>query len=151
MIHYLSFPPNNSVNDFIEREHCSVQYSSIDDAVKMIHDLGRNALLAKYDIKSTFRLLRLAPSEFDLTGFKFDNKYYFDKCLPMGASIGCALFESFSIALHWFVQVTSGNNSILHYLDDFLFGEKVGSDECSKTLKKNSRFVHTMGSPSSGR
>ncbi len=134
MIHYLSFPPNNSVNDFIEREHCSVQYSSIDDAVKMIHDLGRNALLAKCDIKSTFRLLRLAPSEFDLTGFKFDNKYYFDKCLPMGASISCALFESFSTALHWFVQVTSGNNRILHYLDDFLFGGKAGSDQCSKTL-----------------
>ena len=44
LIHNLSFPPNNSVNDFIDREHCSVKYSSIDDAVKMIHDLGRNAL-----------------------------------------------------------------------------------------------------------
>ena len=67
LIHNLSFPPNNSVNDFIDREHCSVKYSSIDDAVKMIHDLGRNALLAKCDIKSAFRLLRLAPNEFDLT------------------------------------------------------------------------------------
>jgi hypothetical protein len=69
-----------SLNDFIEREHCSVQYSSIDDAVKMIHDLGRNALLAKCDIKSTFRLLRLAPSEFDLTGFneKLIKSYYID-------------------------------------------------------------------------
>lgn len=38
-------------------------------------------------------------------------------------------------SLHWFVQVTSGNNSILHYLDDFLFGGKAGSDQCSKTLK----------------
>ena len=101
----------------------------------MIHDLGRNALLAKCDIKSTFRLLRLAPSEFDLTGFKFDNKYYFDKCLPMGASISCALFESFSTASHWFVQITSGNNSNLQYLDDFLFGGKASSDQCSKTLK----------------
>ena len=78
LIHNLSFTPNNSVNDFIDREHCSVKYSSIDDAVKMIHDLGRNALLAKCDIKSAFRLLKLAPSEFDLTGFKFNNTYYFD-------------------------------------------------------------------------
>ena len=66
----------------------------------------------------------------------------------MGASISCALFESFPTALHWFVQVTSGNNSILHYLDDFLFGGKVGSDQCSKT-KSFSKFVRTMGSPSS--
>jgi hypothetical protein len=131
LIHNLSFPPTNSVNDFIDREHSSVKYSSIDDAVKMIHDLGRNALLAKCDIKSAFQLIRLVPSEFDLTGFKFNNKYYFDKCL----SISCALFESFSTALHWFVQITSGNNSNLHYLDDFLFGGKASSDQCSKTLK----------------
>jgi hypothetical protein len=153
LIHNLSFPQNNSVNDFIDREHCSVKYSSIDDAVKMIHDLGRNALrLSQVRYKSAFRLLRLPPSEFDLTGIKFNNKYYFDKCLPMGASISCALFESLSTALHWFVQVTSGNNSIFHYLDDFLFGGKAGSDQCSRTLNKSfSKFVRTMGSPSSVR
>ena len=70
----------------------------------------------------------------------------------MGASISCALFESFSTALHWFVQVNSGNNSILHYLDDFLFGGKAGSDQCSRTLNKSfSKFVRIMGSPSSVR
>lgn len=104
LIHNLSFPTNHSINDFIDKEYCSVKYSSIDDAVKMIQNIGRNALLAKCDIKSAFRLLRLSPIEFDLNSFKFKNKYYFDKCLPMGASISCALFESFSTALHWFVQ-----------------------------------------------
>jgi hypothetical protein len=70
----------------------------------------------------------------------------------MGASISCALFESLSTALHWFVQVTLGNNSIFHYMDDILFGGKAGSDQCSKTLNKSfSKFVRTMGSPSSGR
>ena len=49
--------------------------------------------------------------------------------------------------MHWFVQVISGNNSILHYLDDFLFGEKVGSDECSKTLKKNQDSCTQWGVP----
>jgi hypothetical protein len=49
--------------------------------------------LAKTDIKSAFRLLRVSPSEFDQLGFSFDNKFYFDKCLPFGASISCSLFE----------------------------------------------------------
>ena len=82
-IHNLSFPEHGSVNDFIDKELCSVKYSTIDDAIKMIHKLGKNAKLAKCDIKSAFRLLRLSPGDFDLMGFKFENQFFFDKCLPI--------------------------------------------------------------------
>jgi hypothetical protein len=41
-----------------------------------------------------------------------ENGYYFDKCLPMGASISCALFETFSSVLHWYVQEESKNKNI---------------------------------------
>ena len=134
LIHNLSYPPHQSVNDYIDKEDCSVKYSSIDEAIEMIQNLGSNALLAKCDVKSAFRLLRLSPSEFDLTGFKFQDQYYFDKCLPMGASISCSLFESFSTALHWYTQEQSPSKHILHYLDDFLFGGKANTSQCSKTL-----------------
>ena len=122
LIHNLSFPSENSVNDFINKEFCTVKYSSINDAVRMIYKLGKKSPLAKCDIKSAFHLLRLSPGDFDLMGFKFKDQYYFDKCLPMGAAVSCALFESFSTALHWFVQNQSGCEDILRYLDDFLFG-----------------------------
>lgn len=39
LIHNLSFPTNHSINDFIDKEYCSVKYSSIDDAVKMIQNI----------------------------------------------------------------------------------------------------------------
>lgn len=39
--------------------------------------------------------------------------------LPMGASISCALWEKFATVLHWIAQQESGNENILHYLDDF--------------------------------
>ena len=89
LIHNLSFPENGSVNDFIDKEFSSVKYSTIDDAK-----------LAKCDLKFALRLLRLSPGDFDLMGFKFENQYFFDKCLPMGASINCSLFEKCSTALH---------------------------------------------------
>ncbi|VDI36777.1 Hypothetical predicted protein [Mytilus galloprovincialis] len=101
----------------------------------MIHRLKKNTLLAKCDVKSAFRLLRLSPGDFDLMGFKFENQYFFDKCLPMGASISSALFESFSTALHWVVQQQSKNDNILHYLDDFLFGGEAQTSQCHDTLK----------------
>ena len=93
-----------------------MKYSSIDDAVRMIYKLGTNSLLAKCDIKSAFGLLRLSPGDFDLMGLKFKDQYYFDESLPMDAAVSCALFESFSTALHWFVQNQSGCEDILHYL-----------------------------------
>jgi hypothetical protein len=100
MIHNLSFPLNNSDNDYIDKEYCTVKYSSIDNAVTMIQKFGKNALLAKCDVQSAFRLLRLSPSDFDLTGFKFENKYYFDKCLPMFA---------FRVFLYGLALVCSGS------------------------------------------
>jgi hypothetical protein len=42
----------------------------------MIHNLSRGSLLAKCDVKSAFRLLRLAPSEYDLMDFKLRGQYY---------------------------------------------------------------------------
>ena len=80
----MSFPEHGSVNDFIDKELCSVKYSTIDDAIKMIHKLGKNAKLTKCDITFAFRLLRLSPGDFDLMEFKFQNQYFLDKCLFMG-------------------------------------------------------------------
>jgi hypothetical protein len=83
MIHNLPHPMHNSVNDFIDSEFCSVRYANIDDAVKLVKRIGRNGKLAKADVKSAFRLLRVSPGDFDQLGFCFENKYYFDKCLHL--------------------------------------------------------------------
>ena len=53
----------------------------------MIARLGPLAELGKVDIKNAFRLLPIHPGDFELSGFKFRNEYYIDKCLPMGCSI----------------------------------------------------------------
>ena len=100
---------HNSVNDFIDSELCAVRYANIDDAVKLVKRIGRNGKLAKADVKSAFRLLRVSSGDYDQLGFCFENKYYFDKCLPFGASISCALFEMFPTALHWCTENRSGN------------------------------------------
>lgn len=50
----------------------------------MIHLLGKGTLFAKTDIKSAFRLLSIYPGDFDLSGIKLGDKFYFDKCLPFG-------------------------------------------------------------------
>ena len=97
----LSYPPNNSVNDFMDEHLCTVRYSSVDEAVRMVQNLKPGALLAKIDVKSAFRLLKIWPGDFDHLGFTFDGTFYFDKSLPMEASVSCSLFEKCTTALDW--------------------------------------------------
>jgi hypothetical protein len=147
LIHNLSHPSENSLNDFIDPECCSVRYAGIDDALVMIKRIGKGGMLAKADIKSTFRLLKMAPSDFDQLGFRFERKYYFDKCLPMGASISCSIFENFSTALHWFTELQCHNKNILHYLDDFLLGGPAESPLCQIILDTFRDVCKTWGVP----
>ena len=54
MIHHLSYPRGDSVNDFIDPELCTVQYTSFDQAIKMVQTLGKGCYLSKCDIKNAF-------------------------------------------------------------------------------------------------
>jgi hypothetical protein len=140
LIHHLSYPSNDSVNSHTDPDICTVQYANIDQAVLMIQNLGQNALLAKTDLKSAFRLLPINPADFDLLGIKCNNRYYFDKSLPFGSKLSCALFNRFSTFLHWLVCKKSQNSNIIHYLDDFLFGGRAGEITCNSTLS----IFHTV-------
>ena len=147
MIHHLSYPSGQSVNDFIDPKLCSVQYTSFDNAVEMVPKLGKSCLLGKADIKSAFRLLPVAPSDFDRLGFYFQGKYYYDKCLPFGCSISPATFERFSTFLEFAVRKRSNVGELLHYLDDFLFGGKPGSNECHCIMKNFEDCMSDLGVP----
>ena len=118
------------MNDFIDSKHCSVQYTSFDEAIHLVQDLGRNCLLFKSDVSNAFRLLPLAVSELDQLGFKFLGQYYVEKCMPFGCSVSCKQWEIFATFLEFYVRKESGSKHLLHYLDDFLGGGKSGTTDC---------------------
>ena len=146
MIHHLSFPFGDSINDYIDKELCTVRYASFDKAVGMIMELGTSAWLAKADIKSAFRLLPVSPLDYELLGFSFNGMFYFDKCLPMGCSISCALFEKFSSFLEYRIRLTASTPFLTHYLDDFLFMGK-SSASCHQLLLDFQAMCATLGVP----
>ena len=55
--------------------------------------------MAKTEVKSAFRIIPIHPADYTFLGLKWDNMYYFDRCLGMGLSSSCAIFEAFSTAL----------------------------------------------------
>ena len=146
-IHHLSYPPGESLNDNIDPALCSIHYTKFDNPVKMVKKLGCGALLAKADIRSAFRLIPLAEEDFPLVGFSHGESYFFDRMLPFGASISCAIFEKFACALQWIVRTNCAYGELAHYLDDFIFGGKMGSDDCLLLLQTFYNSCKKLGVP----
>ena len=149
LIHHLSYPEGNSVNDFIDPKLCTVNYTSFDKAVELVQQLGKGCLLGKSDIKSAFRLLPVSPNDFDQLGFFFEGEYYFDKALPFGCSISPATFEMFARFLEYAVRkrLTNTNGDLLHYLDDFLFGGSKGTNDCQLVMDHFLSCMVNLGVP----
>ena len=122
LLHNLSHPYNevDAVNDNIPDELCKVKYDTIDSALKILASRP-SSYMAKSDISEAFRLIPLHPDSHKLTGFMFDEKYFYDKCLPMGASSSCKIFESFSDALKYILIAQYGLSNVIKVLDDFMF------------------------------
>jgi len=75
-IFHLSFPKSGdtSINSSIPKEDFSLQYTTIDNAIKAILGLGQECFLAKTDIESAFRLIPLRPSDYELFGMYWEDK-----------------------------------------------------------------------------
>ncbi len=116
----LSSPAGSSVNDGIPSDECSVHYTSFDDAVEMVRLFGTNCFLAKIDLKHAFRLCPVHPDDWNLLGYRWRGKYYFDVCLPFGMRSSPFIFTCFADALLWILVHKFGLASLSHYLDDFL-------------------------------
>ena len=67
----------------------------------------------------------------------------------MGASISCALFEKFSTFIEWAVKskCRSAAPAVTHYLDDFLFGGRSGTNECQEVIDTFQHFCNKLGVP----
>ena len=66
LITNLFHPINDSINSYINETYSKLCYSSLDNILDKLYDLGKGALLGKIDIKSAFMLLLINPADFDL-------------------------------------------------------------------------------------
>ena len=132
------------LNYFTPEEKCSVKYRDLDYVVKTCIKLGLTGLIfySKTDIKSAFRLVPLNRKSYCWLVLKAKHpitgvtSYFFDKCLPFGASISCSHFQRFSEALRHIFEHKMGQQMILtNYLDDFLFVQM--SEKCCNELVRN--------------
>ena len=104
IIYHLSAPFAQSINDFIDPHVYSLSYCTIDDAYKILNELGPGALMSKIDLKNAFHLIPVRPEDWNLLGICWHNKFFVDTCLPFGLRSAPYLFNQLSIVIHWILQ-----------------------------------------------
>ena len=60
--------------------------------------------MARTDIESAFRIVPLAENQYPLVGFVWKVKFYYDRCMVMGAVSSCKTFEEVSSTLEWIAR-----------------------------------------------
>ena len=111
---------NPSINSLIDKESFSLQYVTIDDAIKLIKSAGHNAWLMKTDITDAFKQIPMNPELWPYHGVKWGGKYYFFVRLVFGSRSSPKIFDNLSKAVCWIAQNNYGIKNLLHLLDDFL-------------------------------
>ena len=119
MIVDLSSPWDHSVNDGISPSVCSLVYASMQEAVELVCQLGRDTQLVKLDLKDAYRLVPVHPHDFQLLGVTWAGQTYLDCALPFGLRSAPKIFNAIADALAWGL-FCNGVPHQLHYLDDFL-------------------------------
>ena len=128
-IHHLSHPRKGSVNYHIPAEWGALEYTSFDEALEALLDVGRGAYLVKRDLADAFRHIPVARADWWLLGFQWNNSYWMDIFLPFGLRTSSFIFDLFAKGINWILVVQ--NWLVLHYLDDFLAIVKT-SEEASR-------------------
>jgi hypothetical protein len=123
LIHHLSYPTDKSINEHIPDELNTVHYSSIDDAIEIILNLGPNATMAKTDISNAFRIIPIHPHDHAVLGIRFNGCFYFDQCLPMRCASSWSIFEECSCVPQWISHTKGSITHIVHVLVDFKWPE----------------------------
>ena len=95
----LILPPWVSINDSILKE----DFTSFDDAVDLVHHLGKDCELGKMDIKHDFRLCPVSPFDWSLLGMFWNGAFYIDTRLPFGSRSSPYIFNTFADALAWII------------------------------------------------
>lgn len=142
----LSSPRGWAVNEGISKDDFSVKYSSFDDAVTLVRSLGKDAFMAKLDIKHAFRLCPVRQDQWGLLGYSWQGQFFVDTRLPFGSRSSPFIFNTFADLLLWILIYVGGLRCVVHYLDDFFLCTP-SSSLCKTDMDVMSDLFSSLGVP----
>ena len=148
MIFNLSQPQGRSVNDNIQKSETTVAYCSVMDVIReILHSPRADWYLAKIDLTDAYRLVPIKKSDWKFLGMRIGDEFFIDRCLPMGASSSCRIFQRISDAIAWMFKASCPVVvRVFNYLDDFLLLVK-GKTDCEMALTHVEHVCRRAGIP----
>ena len=144
IIHDCSRPVGSALNDFA---HSSpFQFQKLQDAVDLITP---GCYLAKLDLASAYRSVRIHPSNYPATGIAWNfqgsptETFMVDTRLPFGARRSPEVFHELSQAIRHMMHA-EGHKGVVAYMDDFLLTADT-SELCQAALNALMRLVRQLG------
>ena len=107
--------------------------------------LGQGTQLAKFDIKSAYRLIPVPADDRPLLGMRRE-KTNIDLALPFGLRSAPKVFNAVADAMQWIFE-QHGVKPMLHYLDDFLVIGAPITRECKQALETALGLCRRLGIP----
>ena len=153
IIHDLSWPPGDSVNDHIDPDLYCCIYASFDQAVSLIKKQGMGTLMAKLDLANAFKHILVHPKDWPLLCSSWDilqadglvlQQYYIDLFLPFGLHSSPAIFNHYADALE-FAMWANSIWDLLHYLDDYFMAGPTGTGECQHNINTMVQVCRDLG------
>ena len=139
-------PLHPSINDLISKEEFSLSYVKIDDAIKIIMDLGQGSWMCKTDVRAAFKIIPIHPSLWHLHGIKWNKQYYFATRLVFGSRSSPKIFDSLAQVVEWIIIHNYGITHTLHLLDDFIAIDHPNSEPL-RTMALLTHIFRILGIP----
>ena len=120
----------------------SIQYSSVDAAMKLVQRLGPSCGLAKVDLRNVYQVVPVHPPDWPLLGTSWRGHIFLETALPFGLRSAPKIFSAVD-ALLWAVSC-NGIQHPLHFLDDFLLAGARAYSSARKQFQSLSTFVLSL-------
>lgn len=152
IIHDLSWPPSNSVNDFIKKDDFSLNYITIDNIVQGIQKTGVETYISKTDLAEAFKQIYVRESDWPLLGFTLQDtdgvgsiytRYYCYTSLCFGLRSAPFLFNKYADALEHAMKINKVSN-VCHFMDDYITWHGT-SEGCSRNLEIMLKTCKSLG------
>lgn len=145
LIHDGSRPTGLALNDYASLDQ-QLRFQSLGDAVEV---LEQGMFLAKVDLQSAYRSVRIHPSNWQACGLKWQfntdrfHTYFVDTALPFGSRLAPSIFNRLTQSVRR-MMAQKGFHQVIAYLDDFLIIERT-YDKCLNALNTLLSLLRDLG------
>jgi len=149
-IHLLTYKPGDMsrINAGIPDHYSTIEYSRIEDAIQVVQRFGRNSIVIKRDLASSFHHITVSPMDTQLLVLQLEDTWYAERFLPFGLHTARHPLNLFAEVSHRILEpelkTANISGTIIHHLEDFVLVLDLGA---IANLKKSSEIFTTLCTP----